>query len=148
MAACCKCNVVEESIDTYQLAKCDVCGIMLCLNCSTLSASEHKNVTVKKRSPCVKNSCKECNVTNKADGYVKAICTEVKNSIMKILQKCFDELKVKTDKVDKAVDSVSKALGTLKNDNIAPLFQKWKFLLQLSPTLLIRTLYSCVLWKL
>lgn len=58
MLTCGKCKSGET--DSYGLAKCDFCKILKCVSCSGISASEHKGITVKKRSPCITYKCLEC----------------------------------------------------------------------------------------
>ena len=122
MACCSKCNAEESENETYSQAKCDFCDISLCINCSTLSASEHKGVTVKKRSPCIKFTCKECLLTKTSEASTKSILADIKNSMVKVLQKGFEELNAKTNKIDKlskSMEFTNKSVSTVKNDSVA-----------------------------
>ena len=120
MPLCSRCRV-EES-DSYNHAKCDNCESVLCVSCTGLSASEHKGVAVKKRSPYLIFHCKDC-TSPKA---VQDLYREVANLQMEMgkkLQDGFDELKANIqkdtlDKIFKAIETTNVALDTLKNANM------------------------------
>nr|CAI5828614.1 unnamed protein product [Callosobruchus analis] len=123
MVVCSKCSA--EEMETYAHAKCDECGVLLCVNCSNLSASEHKGITLKKRSPCVRYSCCECLklLKNEAKTKSKQNIGDIEASLLKAMQKRFDEMKEdllkndKTEKLLKYLDSLNKAISTMKADN-------------------------------
>lgn len=91
MATCSKCH--REPDETYALAKCDQCACMLCSECSKLSASEHRGVTVKKRSPCVSYRCTDC-VTKVKNPSNTLSTPDIQGTITKAIKTGMEELKL------------------------------------------------------
>lgn len=120
MVSCSKCNA--EETETYAHAKCDECNVLLCVNCSNLSASEHKGITLKKRSPCVRYSCCECLKSMKDEnrGKIRRSIGDIETSLLKAMQKGFDDIRAdfsKTDKVLKYIDAMNRTINSIKSEN-------------------------------
>ena len=111
MVLCNKCN--NEETESYSHAKCDGCGTILCVNCSGLSASEYKGITLKKRSPCVKYHCKECLQSNKDDANAN-----LSNKIVKYLetiQKTVNGLKTENAQLRSIINNMSTKMDDISS---------------------------------
>ena len=117
MAVCNECNAEETK--SYAHAKCDRCGLLLCLNCSKLTASELKGVTVKERSPCVRYNCKNCILTTKDELVKRADLQEMKIELEEIIQRSINVM-MKSDKMEKVIkqmEIINKEVNNIKNEN-------------------------------
>lgn len=91
MVSCSKCK--SEAVDTYALAKCDQCAILLCIECSKLTASEHRGITVKKRSAGITYHCIECLSKSNTTGYCGLSKAELQTMVSRTIQAEMADLK-------------------------------------------------------
>lgn len=119
MSTCSKCG--STGSDSYSLARCDNCRSLRCLNCSTLSSSEHKGISVKKRSPCVSYHCVDCvnGAQNKAEGSKTSDTLEFQEILVSTIREGLDEFKKSLNigdtcvKLNKALEVNTKALNSV-----------------------------------
>lgn len=126
MSSCKQCKGVESG--SYSLAKCDTCKSLLCVNCSTLSGSEHKGVTVKTRSSCVQYTCKDCIATvreRKSDGTENDKESVV---ITKLVRQGFEDIKATIMKNEKIFTQIHKSIDNYNTNVILKMDDISKFI--------------------
>lgn len=85
MAFCSKCSGTET--DSYGLARCDKCLNLFCNKCSGVTASEHKGVALKKRSPNIIYLCNECSKSDDVRAPQSAFFCRLWESLKTIQEK-------------------------------------------------------------
>ena len=116
MAICNKCSA-EES-DSYGHAKCDKCGSLLCVKCTSLTGSEHKAVALKKRSPHIMYICIDCFKPGTSDFGPNGFFSFLRDPL-KSLQRQVEEIKSYNVKNDTKLEKVLKTFETTSKSTIS-----------------------------